>query len=72
MGDDEYRPFRDVAQRNLTQSLIEVPLMMRLLGLPSGRRVLEVGCGRGNALPTFTRILKPRLLLGIDRSRIAC
>jgi len=66
MGDDEYRPFRDLAQRNLTQSLIEVPLMVRLLGLPSGRRLLEVGCGRGNALPAFTRILKPRRLLGID------
>lgn len=66
MPDEEYRPFRDVPQRNFTQALLEVPLMVRLLGLPPGKRLLEVGCGRGNAVPAFMRTLKPRLLVGID------
>ena len=69
MADEDYRPFRDVAQRNLTQAFLEVPLMVRLLGLPRGKRVLEVGCGRGNALPALMRTLRPRLLVGIDVDR---
>ena len=69
MCEEEYRPFRDVAQRNFTQSLLEVPLMVRLLGLSRGGRMLELGCGRGNALPAFARTLRPRLLVGIDIDR---
>jgi ubiquinone/menaquinone biosynthesis C-methylase UbiE len=43
-----------------------VPLMVRLLGLSRGGKLLEMGCGRGNALPAFARTLRPRLLVGID------
>jgi ubiquinone/menaquinone biosynthesis C-methylase UbiE len=69
MGDQEYRPFRDVAQRNFTQSVLEVPLMVRLLRLSRERRTLEIGCGRRNALPALARTLRPRLLVGIDVDR---
>jgi ubiquinone/menaquinone biosynthesis C-methylase UbiE len=69
VGDDDYRPFRDVAQRNFTQALFEVPLMVRMLGLPRGKRLLEVGCGRGNAMSAFNRMLQPRFLVGIDIDR---
>jgi len=43
--------------------------MARLLGLPRGRRLLELSCGRGNALPALTRMLRPRCLVGIDIDR---
>ncbi|HEV8264477.1 MAG TPA: class I SAM-dependent methyltransferase [Gemmatimonadales bacterium] len=62
----EYRPFPDVGRRNLLQEMLEVPIMTWALGLPRGGRVLEVGCGRGIALPPLTRALCPSQLVGID------
>jgi SAM-dependent methyltransferase len=64
--EDEYRPFPDVARRNAWQERCEVPALVRLLGLPKGRRVLEVGCGRGVALPVLSDELGPSRLAGID------
>jgi SAM-dependent methyltransferase len=61
-----YRPFPDEARRNLFQEWLEIPLMVRALGLPTGGRILEVGCGRGIALPTLARMLRPSRLVGID------
>ncbi len=61
-----YRPFPDEARRNFLQEWLELPLMVRALGLPTGGRVLEVGCGRGVALPTLARTLRPSRLVGID------
>jgi ubiquinone/menaquinone biosynthesis C-methylase UbiE len=64
--DEEYRPFPDLGRRNLYQERIEVPVMARALGLPDGRRVLEVGCGRGVAIPPLLQCLRPRRLVGLD------
>lgn len=62
----EYRPFPNESGRNTRQVAIEVPLMVRALGLPTGGRVLEVGCGRGVALPVLARLLRPARLAGLD------
>lgn len=63
---DEYEPFPDVARRNLMQQSLEVPALIRLLDLPRGGNVLEVGCGRGVALPPLARLLTPSRLVGLD------
>jgi SAM-dependent methyltransferase len=65
-ADPEYQPFPDVARRNSWQESLELPAMVRALGLPEGGRVLEVGCGRGVALPALSRLLRPSRLVGLD------
>ena len=64
--DTEYQPFPEKAGRNTRQQSIEVPLFVRLLGLARGRRILEVGCGAGIALPGLHRLCSPTLLVGLD------
>lgn len=65
----EYVPFGNMESRNGLQERIEIPLMLRALRVPRGGRVLEVGCGRGVALPVFSRRLEPRELIALDVDR---
>jgi len=62
----EYRPFPNETSRNWRQEHVEIPLMVRALDLPRGARVLEIGCGRGMALPVLAQQLRPARLVGID------
>jgi ubiquinone/menaquinone biosynthesis C-methylase UbiE len=62
----EYRPFPNVVRRNVTQERLEVPAVVRVMGIPSGGRILEIGCGRGIALPVFSHLCRPTRLVGLD------
>ena len=62
----QYVPFGNVETRNGLQALVEIPLMIRALRLPRGARILEIGCGRGVALPELDDRLEPLELIGLD------
>lgn len=62
----EYTAFPDVPWRNHLQEFFEVPIVVSALNLPKGVRMLEVGCGRGIALPALMRICEPNSLTGLD------
>src|SRR4051812_12001025 len=64
--DSEYVPFGNMESRNGLQERLEIPLLVRALRLPRGGRVLEVGCGRGIALPVLAERLQPSSLVGVD------
>ena len=61
-----YEPFPNVESRNVLQECLEVPALVRSLRLPVGARVLEVGCGRGVALPPLAELCRPARLVGLD------
>ena len=63
---DGYREFPNLAHRNMLQERLEVPALVRLLDLPRAGRVLEVGCGRGVALPALAALCAPTRLTGLD------
>ena len=65
-GRGSYRDFPNLAHRNALQERLEVPALVRLLDLPRGGRVLEVGCGRGVALPALAALCEPTRLTGLD------
>lgn len=62
----EYAPFPNVERRNRLQERVEVPALIRSLRLPAGVSILEVGCGRGVALPPLAELCRPRRLIGLD------
>ncbi len=66
---DGYVPFGNMESRNGLQERLEIPLLIRALALPTGGRVLEVGCGRGVALPVLAERLRPDALVGVDLDR---
>jgi ubiquinone/menaquinone biosynthesis C-methylase UbiE len=63
---EEYRPFPNEEGRNSRQVQWEIPALVKALGLPRDVRILEVGCGRGIALPVLERLCAPRRLVGLD------
>jgi ubiquinone/menaquinone biosynthesis C-methylase UbiE len=62
----EYRPFPNDEGKNSRQAQLEVPVVVRAMKLPAGAQILEVGCGRGIALPVLDRLCGPRRLVGLD------
>jgi ubiquinone/menaquinone biosynthesis C-methylase UbiE len=62
----EYQPFPNDEGKNSRQAQLEIPAMVRAMGLPDGARILEIGCGRGIALPVLDRLCAPRRLVGLD------
>lgn len=63
---NSYAAFDNVEARNDLQARVEIPLMFGLLRPPRGGWVLEIGCGRGVALPVLESLLSPSCLVGID------
>ena len=62
----EYQHFPNEQGRNDRQAGLEIPAMVRALSLPTNARILEVGCGRGVALPVIDRLCSPSRLVGLD------
>jgi len=58
--------FPEVARRNFFQTRVELPVIAGLFRPPRNARVLEVGCGRGVALPYLAKRLQPAELVGLD------
>lgn len=63
---DAYQAFPDIGRRNALQARLEVPAFVRALRLPRHAAILEIGCGRGVALPVLHRLLRPARLVGLD------
>ncbi len=64
--DAGYTPFPNMQSRNAVQARFEVPTLVRMLQLPAGGDILEVGCGRGIALGPLAELCRPRSLTGLD------
>jgi ubiquinone/menaquinone biosynthesis C-methylase UbiE len=62
----DYVAFPALGRRNAWQAAVEIPVIVRCLGIPRGQRVLEVGCGPGNALVPLAARCAPRRLVGLD------
>ena len=63
---EAYTPFENMETRNGLQTLLEIPLMLWALRIPLGGRLLEIGCGRGIAIPVFEKRLHPSAIVGVD------
>jgi ubiquinone/menaquinone biosynthesis C-methylase UbiE len=62
----DYAVFPEIQARDDLQVAIEVPLLVHSLRLPTGARIVEIGCGSGAALVALHRLLRPSFLAGID------
>jgi len=61
-----YAPFANQEFRNFFQTHLEIPTLLRALPIAPGARILEIGCGRGVALPRLSQLCRPSRLVGID------
>ena len=61
-----YTPFANEEPRNFFQVFLEIPILLRAIPIAPGSRILEVGCGRGVALPRLARLCGPSRLVGVD------
>ena len=61
-----YRRFENQEYRNVLQSRVEIPALLRALPIARGCRLLEVGCGRGIGLTEFAHRCEPARLVGVD------
>jgi SAM-dependent methyltransferase len=61
-----YAPFPLLRSRNAWQARFEIPAILHFLGIPAGSRILEVGCGPGNALVPLGQRCAPARLVGLD------
>ena len=61
-----YREFGNKEYRNFFQTHLEIPALVRAMRIGRGLRILEIGCGRGVALPVLARLCRPSRLVGID------
>jgi SAM-dependent methyltransferase len=68
-GREPTAPFPNRPWRNWVQESLEVACVLRLLRVPPGARMLELGCGRGIGLVPLARIARPASLIGVDRDR---
>ena len=62
----EYRRFPDDPGRDTSHERTDVPSLLAFLDAPMNLRILEIGCGRGVALPVIAEILLPSALHAID------
>jgi len=61
-----YSAFGNMESRNFLQARLEIPALLRCIPIPARSRILEIGCGRGVALPVLARRCRPARLVGID------
>ena len=61
-----YTAFGNRESRNFLQTHLEIPILLRAFPIAPGSRILEVGCGRGVALPRLAELCRPSRLVGID------
>ena len=66
-----FKPFPSLWHRNVLQEMLEIPVLIRALRVPTGGSILEIGCGHGIALPVLSARLRPERLVGIDVDRNA-
>ena len=61
-----YETFANQEYRNFFQTRLEIPLLVRTMRIHRGLRILEIGCGRGVALPRLTELCVPSRLAALD------
>jgi ubiquinone/menaquinone biosynthesis C-methylase UbiE len=61
-----YTPFANQEYRNVLQTWLEIPALLRAVPVAPGARILEIGCGRGVGLVQLSRLCKPARLVGLD------